>query len=258
MEFFYDLYNSENFVIYLFITIAVLTAIFLILIFSGRKTDKKNHKKETEKVDNISLDNSVTSDSNQSIGVSNVALNNEVIPIKNDEPIVTNAPISEPIITEPVVNEPILESSSENVVIEEKPIIDPFNSSEISFTPVKEELNPIIENSDNSNMVLDNVINSGINITEKPVEQINPVIEAEPIIKTEPLMDLNNTLVLNPIETKPLEVPTQEAIETKPLEVPTQETVQVQLPKEEIIQDDDLPKLKEENNPLDINETYRV
>lgn len=201
MEFLYRLYSNDYFGIGLFVVITVLAFSFLIILFFGKKDEKKRVKQELE-------------NANNEVNSENIAINTVEEPISTDisEPITLSTETEILDTKEEVVDEferpeslvldeiPVEEKT--DVVESIEPAIDPFvstnmvlNSEIISETPESELQNDFNQNINedvynietlNEEETIDEVLSKYDNIqAEEPTEEftIDDQIYETPIIE---------------------------------------------------------------------------
>lgn len=249
MDFLNKLYESNYFGIGLFAVISVLVVTFLIVLFFGKRDEKKrqlekpqdfvptkpvdtNAFKETTPITPIDLNSSVAPTEISSP----VTPIEPVAPISMDMPTNNVAPILEPTIAEqpvtpkietPIIEAPVIPEPIVNERVINEPVIPPIH------TPITEPVKPVINN--DINRIPDNNIDLS-NIT--PVIPVNPeptpVIPVTPDVKT-PIFE-ESTPVVEPKVMEPVRfdinnmnnVPnntTSTEIYNKPVETPIVEPI---------------------------------
>lgn len=189
MDIFNQIYNSQYFVLGLFIMIVILAIVFLVLVFSGKKNKKKDNVETNNNLDtiqNVNLMDQVP-DTQQPLNntqpnlveqINNVAINPEgvspMINATNLDASNNSAPIS------PVV-EPIMETSNQ---------VEDLGKMNFTFEP--------IDNVVNNEPVLENTVPSMENIENNNVEE--PAVETNNLFNTSIFHDIPAELASTPVE----------------------------------------------------------
>lgn len=289
VDFLTKVYSNENFVIYLFGAIAVLTILFVILVISGRKDKKKESKKIEEKPNN--LEDTV------------IIPNSEINPTVNS---VLNADIDSKELEKTITLEPITEDISTNINTNDK--VEEIKTKEVEPVALSTEINPVPSAEPTPEVEPIPVVNNIVEETPKIPEPVdlNSLINSEPTevkeeiapvtletIAEEPVTeDIPSSTVesdtFDPFKTQSIPVavdtPVFSEVKTTPIVNNQFSSVNVsepkdlfdfteavepknEVPKEEIkdISDDDLPKLKTEvessessATPNNLGETYTI
>ena len=228
MDFLEKLYSNENFGIYLVIAIAVLVVLFFIVLFLGKKDEKKTKElMEAKEKEKALVENNATGPiaikpvGEQAANESPQTISN--IPENVAQPVINNKP--EPITTvpteevKPVENSvPAFKEVTTEVPVEVKPVEEPI-APEVEETP-----NVILNESVNNDEDIDDetkefdfeALADAINKELESIkESKNVEMPSEPPVIEEPKIE--NTPV---IEEKPFAFPNFETVE--PDKVPEQ------------------------------------
>ena len=237
MDFLEKLYSNENFGLYLVIAIAVLVVLFFVVLFLGKKDEKKTKEvqeakeKEKQLVENNATGpiaikpigeelNTVTPSESQPVSLAQV------------EPVMENKP--EPVIT-PVLNEV---KPEENVVPAFKEVTEevPVNVPEV---PKVEETQNIVLN--------ENITDQNQEVDDDETREFDFEALADAINKElESIKESKN--VEMPSEPKVVEQPKEEntpVIEEKPFAFPTFETVEPDKIPEQVMPEEVKPVIEE-------------
>lgn len=250
MDFINKIYNSDYFVIGLFILIGILAAIFIILVFSGRK------KKDTTEQ---SVNNAETND---------LTKNLETINNVTNDGMVNNVPQPQPTVTEPVqsmvMTNDIAQPAVSNTVAEptnidmmsfgqEAPIETPVQEPErIEVSPINPE--PVVEENKNDNLFNTSIFHGMpseiMEMSAANMENETPSVEENKNDITanlfQPVPDLDTVPVDIPVATSESTVettnidfnlPTIEPIvqpEVPSVDIPAMATNNIDLPKTEL------------------------
>ena len=186
-EFLNKLYNYEYFGVYLMIAIAVLVLLFIIVLFFGKKDQKKREIEETKRIQQINNQDAFKQDNN----VASVEVPNEPAPT----PVLTQEKLeNDTIIVPDVSNIASFEETNTNVIPEPVLPKEEINNE----MPVNVTDQPIIENTNLSNEipvstpepVLDKVEEKPLVFNEQPSNVDNEISMPEEANPTVPLVDV--------------------------------------------------------------------
>lgn len=276
MDFIYELYKSDNFVMILSIVLVVLVLLFVLVFIFGKKDQKLE---ETKRLQKLEMDTFKKEKDNDDVKLE-VPVSESVVPVAPVEVMTEPTPIEE----KPISNE------DANMVVfepEEKPSIIPLEDEVENKIPVmpkplfsdnEEEESPI---SINDLPVLneeDKKMESGLNTLESIKNEFDkieiPEVKDEPLIKEEtsekvfkPSPQIFSSVYVNKNEESVTKLD-DEVVKTK-----NNDEVRKSIPEvneEEVsnklftIEDDDdieLPTLKSDNKPIlsdNLGETYEL
>ena len=156
MKFLENLYEMENFGLYLFAIIGILIVLFMIVLLLGKRDEKKRkeeEKKEIENDTNVTQDTNITQETNTKVedeqNSTNFAFHDEVIPSPVEAPV--SAPVQNVTLEEesiPEVKEPVF-TTTNSVLNDDVPSIEHEEQPKLEETPVvnvvTEETTPKIE-----------------------------------------------------------------------------------------------------------------
>lgn len=276
MDFIYELYKSDNFVMILSIVLVVLVLLFVLVFIFGKKDQKLE---ETKRLQKLEMDTFKKEKENDDVKLE-VSVSESVVPVAPVEVRTEPTPIEE---EKPISNE------DANMVVfepEEKPSIIPFEDEVENKIPVmpkplfsdNEEESPI---SINDLPVLneeDKKMESGLNTLESIKNEFDkieiPEVKDEPLIKEEvtekvfkPSPQIFSSVYVNKNEESVTKV-NDEVVRPK-----DNDEVKMSIPEvneEEVsnklftIEDDDdieLPTLKSDDKPIlsdNLGETYEL
>lgn len=162
MKFLENLYEMENFGLYLFAIIGILIVLFMIVLLLGKRDEKKRkeeEKKEIENNTNVTQDTNITQETNNTLDTNtkvedeqnstSFAFHDEVVP----SPV--EAPVSEPVQNValekesiPEVKEPVF-TTTNSVLNDDVPSLEHEEQPKLEETPVvnvvTEETTPKVE-----------------------------------------------------------------------------------------------------------------
>ena len=162
MKFLENLYEMENFGLYLFAIIGILIVLFMIVLLLGKRDEKRRkeeEKKEIENNTNVTQDTNITQETNNTLDTntkvedeqnnSSFAFHDEVVP----SPV--EAPVSEPVQNVtlekesiPEVKEPVF-TTTNSVLNDDVPSLEQEKQPKLEETPVvnvvTEEPTPKVE-----------------------------------------------------------------------------------------------------------------
>lgn len=246
MDILNKIYNSEYFVIGLFVVIGILAVIFLVLVFSGKKNKKKENVNEIKEDSNKLEENLATIDNTNNFvdSTNNLNVNDDITQpietlnidnsINNDASMSNNEiqdlgkmtfePINDPI-TEPEVKpiEPVVETPE---VIEEQPKEEEnlFNTSIFHEMPAELaniSIDPIIPNVDEPKAEMAKEENNSASLFEPlpnmGAVEIPKINEKNEIRRSEPSFDLPSFEVPTIKEDLP-SVKEEPKVDIKPIE----------------------------------------
>lgn len=246
MDILNKIYNSEYFVIGLFVVIGILAVIFLVLVFSGKKKKKKENVNEIKEDSNKLEENLATIDNTNNLvdSTNNLNVNDDITQpietlnidnsINNDASMnndeiqdlgkMTFEPINDPI-TEPEVKpiEPVVETPE---VIEEQPKEEEnlFNTSIFHEMPAELaniSIDPIIPNVDEPKAEMAKEENNSASLFEPLPNmdsvEIPKINENNEIRRSEPSFDLPSFEVPTIKEDLP-SVKEEPKVDIKPIE----------------------------------------
>lgn len=162
MKFLENLYEMENFGLYLFAIIGILIVLFMIVLLLGKRDEKKRkeeEKKEIENNTNVTQDTNVTQETNNTLDTNtkvedeqnstSFAFHDEVIPSPVEAPV--SAPVQNVTLEEesiPEVKEPVF-TTTNSVLNDDVPSIEHEEQPKLEETPVvnvvTEETTPKVE-----------------------------------------------------------------------------------------------------------------
>lgn len=162
MKFLENLYEMENFGLYLFAIIGVLIVLFMVVLLLGKRDEKKRkeeEKKEIENNTNVTQDTNITQETNNTQETNtkvedeqnstSFAFHDEVVPSPVEAPV--SAPVQNVTLEEesiPEVKEPVF-TTTNNVLNDDVPSIEHEEQPKLEETPVvnvvTEETTPKIE-----------------------------------------------------------------------------------------------------------------
>ena len=165
MEFLDKIYGYEHFGIFLFAAIAILVVLFLIVLFFGKKDEKKRELERTQQMAQPVAD-----------GFANVST--EPTPLNITEP--TFAPVENIVNQSTVIEEPVIESTpitEPQVEVQNTPIIEPIIPVEpitenVEPTPV---LSPIVEPT-----IISSVTPENYDVI--PETKVEEIVAPEPVV----------------------------------------------------------------------------
>lgn len=277
MDFIYELYKSDNFVMILSIVLVVLVLLFVLVFIFGKKDQKLE---ETKRLQKLEMDTFKKEKENDDVKLE-VPVSESVVPV---------APVEVRAEPTPIEEEKTIGNEDANMVVfepEEKPSIIPFEDEVENKIPVmskplfsdnEEEESPI---SINDLPVLneeDKKMESGLNTLESIKNEFDkieiPEVKDEPLIKEEasekvfkPSPQIFSSVYVNKNEESVTKV-NDEVVKTK-----NNNEVRMSIPEvneEEVsnklftIEDDDdieLPTLKSDDKPIlsdNLGETYEL
>ncbi len=162
MKFLENLYEMENFGLYLFAIIGILIVLFMIVLLLGKRDEKKRkeeEKKEIENDTNVTQDTNITQETNNTLDTNtkvddeqnstSFAFHDEVVPSPVEAPV--SAPVQNVTLEEesiPEVKEPVF-TTTNSVLNDDVPSIEHEEQPKLEETPVvnvvTEETTPKIE-----------------------------------------------------------------------------------------------------------------
>lgn len=162
MKFLENLYEMENFGLYLFAIIGVLIVLFMVVLLLGKRDEKKRkeeEKKEIENNTNVTQDTNITQETNNTLDTNtkvedeqnstSFAFHDEVVPSPVEAPV--SAPVQNVTLEEesiPEVKEPVF-TTTNSVLNDDVPSIEHEEQPKLEETPVvnvvTEETTPKIE-----------------------------------------------------------------------------------------------------------------
>lgn len=162
MKFLENLYEMENFGLYLFAIIGILIVLFMIVLLLGKRDEKKRkeeEKKEIENNTNVTQDTNITQETNNTLDTNtkvedeqnstSFAFHDEVIPSPVEAPV--SAPVQNVTLEEesiPEVKEPVF-TTTNSVLNDDVPSIEHEEQPKLEETPVvnvvTEETTPKVE-----------------------------------------------------------------------------------------------------------------
>lgn len=162
MKFLENLYEMENFGLYLFAIIGILIVLFMIVLLLGKRDEKRRkeeEKKEIENNTNVTQDTNVTQETNNTLDTNtkvddeqnntSFAFHDEVVPSPVEAPV--SAPVQNVTLEEesiPEVKEPVF-TTTNSVLNDDVPSIEHEEQPKLEETPVvnvvTEETTPKIE-----------------------------------------------------------------------------------------------------------------
>lgn len=162
MKFLENLYEMENFGLYLFAIIGILIVLFMIVLLLGKRDEKKRkeeEKKEIENNTNVTQDTNITQETNNTQETNtkvedeqnstSFAFHDEVVPSPVEAPV--SAPVQNVTLEEesiPEVKEPVF-TTTNSVLNDDVPSIEHEEQPKLEETPVvnvvTEETTPKIE-----------------------------------------------------------------------------------------------------------------
>ena len=248
MEFLYKLYDHEYFGIGLFIVITVLTLLFLLILFFGKKDEKQRKLEETKKLE---LEQNAFKESNEV--VSDLSVPEIAQPIlQPEEPVqsVSNEMVDIPVI-ERSIEMPVL--SEEPVVVNNEPVIN------IETQPVTQEQQPVVMEETPAPVMDDFTVSEDVKFEGLESIDVNSLFQTnlEDINKVEEVKN-DETISLELPEISNLEEPEFNpfVIEDIPVEQPVMNTEVQPVVQETVIPKEDkkmenpfeLPKLNQNSN----------
>ena len=255
-EFLNKLYNYEYFGMYLMIAIAVLVLLFIIVLFFGKKDQKKREIEETRKLQQINNTDAFKEESN----VESVEVPKEEV----KEPVVTQEQLENDTIIVPNINDLTADVKDEvNNIEMPEPILP---KEEVNEEPLNIEFN---DASDFSNEKMESIAEPVLDkIEEKPLVFNDDASEEEPTFtmpednNTEPTVPLVDVPDFNLDEiSSEVEEIKKESV-TKPTEIfssvyaPQKEEIELPKVEEKKINKDDLdielPTLKKDKEKEEI------
>lgn len=249
-EFLNKLYSYEYFGTYLMIAIAVLVLLFIIVLFFGKKDQKKREIEETKKLQQINNTDAFKEQSN----VASVEVPKEEV----KEPVVTQEQLENDTIVVPNINDLATNTNSEiNINNNVEPVLP--KEAEVEIPLNAEPINTNISNESNeavSEPILDKVEEKPLVFNDIPNEEM-PAFDMPETVNIEPttplvdVPDFNLDEITNDVEEIKEE---HEDNAFKPAEVfssvyaPQKEEVELPKLEEEKVKEDDieLPTLKKE------------
>lgn len=162
MKFLENLYEMENFGLYLFAIIGILIVLFMIVLLLGKRDEKKRkeeEKKEIENNTNVTQDTNITQETNNTQETNtkvedeqnnpSFAFHDEVVPSPVEAPV--SAPVQNVTLEEesiPEVKEPVF-TTTNSVLNDDVPSIEHKEQPKLEETPVvnvvTEETTPKVE-----------------------------------------------------------------------------------------------------------------
>ena len=162
MKFLENLYEMENFGLYLFAIIGILIVLFMIVLLLGKRDEKKRkeeEKKEIENNTNVTQDTNITQETNNTLDTNtkvedeqnstSFAFHDEVVPSPVEAPV--SAPVQNVTLEEesiPEVKEPVF-TTTNSVLNDDVPSIEHEEQPKLEETPVvnvvTEETTPKVE-----------------------------------------------------------------------------------------------------------------
>ena len=162
MKFLENLYEMENFGLYLFAIIGILIVLFMIVLLLGKRDEKKRkeeEKKEIENNTNVTQDTNITQETNNTQETNtkvedeqnstSFAFHDEVVPSPVEAPV--SAPVQNVTLEEesiPEVKEPVF-TTTNSVLNDDVPSIEHEEQPKLEETPVvnvvTEETTPKVE-----------------------------------------------------------------------------------------------------------------
>ncbi len=162
MKFLENLYEMENFGLYLFAIIGILIVLFMIVLLLGKRDEKKRkeeEKKEIENNTNVTQDTNITQETNNTLDTNtkvedeqnstSFAFHDEVVPSPVEAPV--SAPVQNVTLEEesiPEVKEPVF-TTTNSVLNDDVPSIEHEEQPKLEEAPVvnvvTEETTPKVE-----------------------------------------------------------------------------------------------------------------
>jgi len=239
MDFLENLYNIENFGIYLFVVIGILIVIFLVILFFGKKDEKKRKEMEEkpveQKVEEVS---------------NNIEAKDTFKEVSTEAPL--EIPSFDPVTEEPIVrdefptnnvvlNDSFVTETKEEESHKEEDLPAPKEAKEFDFDALAEAISKELESID-------------VQKEEQQEEKIEPVLPKEEEKEMhyqifEPVEETSEKVVEEPVVEKVVLEPKQETVKPRPV-MPTvfssvyvnreaekakEESEKVEEPKEEIV-----------------------
>lgn len=182
-EFLNKLYSYEYFGTYLMIAIAVLVLLFIIVLFFGKKDQKKREIEETKKLQQINNTDAFKEESN----VASVEVPKEEV----KEPVVTQEQLENDTIVVPNINDLAADTNSEiNINNNVEPVLP--KEAEVEMPLNAEPINTNISNESNeavSEPILDKVEEKPLVFNDIPNEEM-PAFDMPETVNIEPTTPL--------------------------------------------------------------------
>ena len=138
MDFIYDLYQNDNFVLYLTIALVILVILFVVVLFFGKKDQKLE---ETKRLQKIELDNAFKEEKELpekiEVEVKNDDVKKEEVPVNNEK---KEEELPKKSIFDETTSIPLVKEESQDVKIAE-----PHNVEVTTFEPIIKEEKPKVE-----------------------------------------------------------------------------------------------------------------
>lgn len=138
MDFIYDLYQNDNFVLYLTIALVILVILFVVVLFFGKKDQKLE---ETKRLQKIELDNAFKEEKELpekiEVEVKNDDVKKEEVPVNNEK---KEEELPKKSIFDETTSIPLVKEESQDVKIAE-----PQNVEVTTFEPIIKEEKPKVE-----------------------------------------------------------------------------------------------------------------
>lgn len=141
MDFIYDLYQNDNFVLYLTIALVILVVLFVVVLFFGKKDQKLEETKRLQKLELDTFKEEKTEPTKVEVSEVKEELPNEVV--KEEKPKVEEEKPVKSIFDETSSIPLVKEEVSEDVKIEE-----PQNVEVTTFEPIIKEDKPKVKEDD--------------------------------------------------------------------------------------------------------------
>lgn len=137
MDFIYDLYQNDNFVLYLTIALVILVILFVVVLFFGKKDQKLE---ETKRLQKIELDNAFKEEKELPEKIEVEVKNDDVkeeVPVNNEK---KEEELPKKSIFDETTSIPLVKEESQDVKITE-----PQNVEVTTFEPIIKEEKPKVE-----------------------------------------------------------------------------------------------------------------
>lgn len=137
MDFIYDLYQNDNFVLYLTIALVILVILFVVVLFFGKKDQKLE---ETKRLQKIELDNAFKEEKELPEKIEVEVKNDDVkeeVPVNNEK---KKEELPKKSIFDETTSIPLVKEESQDVKIAE-----PQNVEVTTFEPIIKEEKPKVE-----------------------------------------------------------------------------------------------------------------
>ena len=137
MDFIYDLYQNDNFVLYLTIALVILVILFVVVLFFGKKDQKLE---ETKRLQKIELDNAFKEEKELPEKIEVEVKNDDVkeeVPVNNEK---KEEELPKKSIFDETTSIPLVKEESQDVKIAE-----PQNVEVTTFEPIIKEEKPKVE-----------------------------------------------------------------------------------------------------------------